>query len=240
MSRRSRPVITIVDDRPKGNQSKSQRSRRNRGRIYRTSRMKLYKRQPLALQQHHFVERNTVQDVIQIDTEASAVGLFKSFTLDHCNNASSYKDLFEYYKIDKIVVTFKYKGEALPAYNTIPGSNQMMNEVNPLLYFKVDHNDIASDPLITMQQSMRTRTKVLTNNESEFTITLKPAIQAEAYKSAIATTYIPKWGQWLSTADGSVPHYGLKAYAIGYRDANFNPGKIQVETKTYFSCKNNE
>lgn len=196
-------------------------------------------KRPLALSVHNFCERNTVQDLITVDTEASAVGMFKTFSLDQCNNASSYKDLFEYYKINKVVVTFKYKGEALPAILASTVSMNI-NEVNPLLYFKVDHNDASSDPLITMQQSMRTRTKVLTNNNSEFTITLKPAIQAEAYKSSIATTYIPKWGQWLNTADGSVPHYGLKVYAIGFRDPNFSPGKIQVETVTYFSCKNNE
>lgn len=197
-------------------------------------------KRPLALSVHNFCERHTVQELMTVNTEAAATGMFKTFSLDQCNNASSYKDLFEYYKINKVVVTFKYKGEAEPGTWSSTTSSRPINEINPLLYFKVDHNDAAADPLITMQQSMRTRTKVLTNSNSEFSIVLKPAIQSEAYKSAVATTYTPKWGQWLNTADGSVPHYGLKAYAIGYRDANISPGKIQVEFVTYFSCKNNE
>lgn len=224
------------------NASRGGRVRRGRPRKPRRSRQTQTPRirKPLALRQHDFVERKTLDLVMQVDTEAAAIGMFKTFTLDELNNSSSYKDLFEYYKINKVVVTFKYKSVPTPAYSNNAGGNTMINEINPILYFKVDHNDISSDPLITMQQSMKTRTKTLTNNESEFTITLKPAIQSEAYKSSVATTYIPKWGQWLSTDDGSVPHYGLKAYAIGFRDANFNPGKIQVEFKTYFSCKNNE
>lgn len=197
-------------------------------------------KRPLALSVHNFVERHTIQDTIQIDTETSAIGLFKTFTLDQCNNVGNYKDLFEYYKINKVVVTFKYKGEGEAASWSTTAGQYPVNEHNPLLYFKVDHNDVTADPIIGMQQSMRTRTKVLTNNNSEFSITLKPAVQSEAYKTALATTYIPKWNQWLSTNDGSVPHYGLKVYAIGYRGTTYNPGKIQVEYKTYFSCKNNE
>lgn len=197
------------------------------------------RKKPLALQQHNFVERKTLDLVMRVDTEANAIGMFKTFNLDEINNSTEYKNLFEYYKINKVVATFRYKSvaEAAAAGSQHGGAP---NEVNPLLYFKVDHNDVSADPLITLQQSTRTRTKQLTNNESEFSIVLKPAVQTEAYKSAIASTYVPKWGQWLSTDDGQVPHYGLKAYAIGFRSVNFSPGDIQVEFKYYVSFKNNE
>lgn len=196
-------------------------------------------RKPLALQQHNFVERGNSETTIQVDTEASAVGLFKEFNIDQMWNATYYKELFEYYKLNKVVVTFRYKSTPQPA-SLSGGTQPFFNELNPLIYFKVDHNDITADTLLTLKESTRTRTKQLTNNESEFSIVLKPAVQAEAYKSAIASTYVPKWGQWLSTNDGSVPHYGLKCYVVGYRDANYNPGKIAVSYKYYVSFKNND
>lgn len=86
---------------------------------------------------------------------------------------------------------------------------------------------------------MKTKSYVFTNNKSEFTITLKPAIQTEAYKSALASTYVPKWGQWLSTDDPTVPHYGLKAHCIG-PDNTAENGNLDIEYIIYFSCKNNE
>lgn len=233
---RMEPLIT-TRSMPKRKRSSTSYKRR---RTVKRRRKTMRRKKPLALQQHNFVERKTLDLVMQVDTEANAVGMFKAFNLDEVTNASNYKELFEFYKINKVVATFRYKSVASPAFVANAGSEFYPNEVNPLLYFKVDHNDVTADALIDMRKSSRTRTKQLSNNESEFSIVLKPAVQSEAYKSALASTYIPKWGQWLSCDDGQVPHYGLKAYAIGYRGTNFSPGNIQVEFKYYLSFKNNE
>lgn len=200
-------------------------------------------RKPLALMTHNFVERTNSTQIV-VAQESAAVGLFKDFSLSQCLNALEYTTLFEYYKINKAVVEFRYKGPSTPAYTTINGTgtqnNEIVNEVNPVLYFKVDHNDINADSLTKMKESMRTHEHQFTNNKPNFTITLKPAVQVEAYKSAIASTYMPKWGQWLSTADNSVPHYGLKCYAVAGLGSSANMGAIEVQTKIYFSAKCNE
>lgn len=227
-----------------GRPRKNPRSVGTQTRSFRTKRRKT----PLALQPHSFVER-TAPSVLVVANESSASGLFQPFTLDQCLQASSYKDLFEYYRIDKVVVEFRYKGAQTPAYTTVPATSsgsqasyamEINNEINPVLYFKVDHNDVSAQSLNDMKESMKTREVQLTNSKPNFTIQLKPALQMEAYKSSITTTYIPKWGQWLSTADGSVPHYGLKVYAVAGMANNANMGKIEVQYKIYFTCKNNE
>lgn len=201
-------------------------------------------RKPLALKTHNFVER-TAAETITVDDEGSAVGLFRYFQLSQINQVSSYTNIFEYYKINKVVVEFRYKSIGTPAYTSINGTgttnNEIVNEVNPVLYFKVDHNDTNADSLPELKESMKTREHQFTNHRPNFTITLKPAIQAEAYKTALASAYMPKWGQWLSVDDSSVPHYGLKAYAVaGTSGSSSNLGAIEVQTKIYFSCKCNE
>ena len=103
-----------------------------------------------------------------------------------------------------------------------------------------NHNDINPDPLLAMKESMKTHEHQFSNDKPNFTIQLKPAVQSEAFKSATATTYIPKWKQQLSTADGTIPHFGLKAYAIGFKNAYLDPGIIEVTYKMYFTMKNNE
>lgn len=194
---------------------------------------------PLALKPHNFCERHTATESLGIGTDASpGTGLQKSFNIGQIRNSSSYMDLFEYYKIDKVVVKFRYKGPGTQAYSNTTDV-VLHNEQNPILYFKVDHNDVDADGLGVMKDSMKTKAHVFTNNNSEFTITLKPAVQTEAYKSALATTYMPKWQQWLSTEDTTVPHYGLKAYCIGPNNTQSN-GALDIEYITYFSVKNNE
>lgn len=216
---------------------RSSSSRRPKGRARKRRRLSSRKT-AVALKPHTFVER-LPSDTLTINTESAATGLFKSFNLDQIAQASHYKALFEYYTINKVVVEFRYKSLD-PAYKGDASNYLAINEVNPVLYFKVDHNDISADTLSDMKESSKTREYQLSNSKPNFTIQLKPAVQAEAYKSSLTTTYIPKWGQQLSCVDGTVPHYGLKVYAIGHRDATWSPGSIEVNYKLYFTMKNNE
>lgn len=227
--------------------SRSSSSSRSRSGTPRTMRRRSYRyRKPLALKTHSFVERCQPQ-LLRVANESAAVGLFRNFALSQCLQVGNYTEIFEYYKINKVVVEFRYKGATRPAYTTLPAgnsttgtNNEIVNEINPVLYFKVDHNDITADSLSTLKESMRTREKQLSNNSPNFSITLKPAIQAEAYKTAITSAYRPKWNQWLSTTDDGVPHYGLKVYAVAGNGNNPNMGEIEVTSKIYFSCKCNE
>ncbi len=163
-------------------------------------------------------------------------GLFKKFELNTIKQQAQYAQIFEFYRIDKVVVTFRYKG----GNAGIASGSGMWNEVNPLLMFKVDHNDDTADSVATLKDSLKCKTHMFTNNNPEFSIQLKPATQDMIYRSATSTAYSPKWGQWIPTNDITVPHYGLKCYAIGYKSGSLNPGKLSVSYKYYVSFKNNE
>lgn len=212
------------------------RSARRIQRAFRRNRRR--RKKPLALQKHSFVERAVTEFNLVINTEASAVGHFETFSLSKMKQQSEYANLFEFYRIDKIVATFRYKGGTAGIASVAGGAN--WNESNPLLYFKIDHNDSTADTLATLKDSMKTKTHMFTNNTPEFSIQVKPAIQSEMYKSSVTTAYTPKWGQWIPTVDPTVPHYGLKAYAIGYKSGSYDPGSLSVTYKYYVSFKNNE
>lgn len=196
------------------------------------------KRTPLALKQHDFVERLAVNSTITVNTEAASTCVTRTFALNQIGQWNSYSDLFEYYKINKIVATFRYKGGNAPPPSDAVGIR--FNEVNPVLYFKVDHDDDTAQSMVTMKESSKTREHQLTNDKPNFTITFKPAVQTEIYKTSLASAYGPKWGVWLRTTDNNVPHYALKMHAIAYKDANFNPADVVVSYKMYISFKNNE
>lgn len=198
-------------------------------------------KKPLALKEHNFVERNVLENTITVaPNEATAVGLFRSFAFADIRQVAQYADIFEYYRINKVVVTFRYKSAgAIPASNNA-NVRPLVNEINPMLIFKVDHNDVNSDSIDVLKDSMKTRKKVIMNDNSEFSITLKPAVQTELFRSALSTATAPKWGQWISTIDDAIPHYGLKVYAVGSNNADSLNGNIHVTYKTYFTCKCNE
>lgn len=195
---------------------------------------------PLARQEHAFTER-----VIQeYNLGVNAAGLFQTFALQDIYNSASYQKLFEYYKLNKVIITLRYKAAMQSHQDSVVTANpgtQSVNEVNPIVWFKVDHNDVSAQSLADMKASTRTKEIQFTNNRPKIQIVLKPAILEEAYKSSVASTYVPKWGQWLTTQDPSVPHYGIKMYATGPAAAASGLyGSIVVEKQYYFTCKNNE
>ncbi len=192
------------------------------------------RKQPLALQKHTFMERGVTELVLS----PNGSGLFQTFQLNDIYNRASYQALFEYYTINKVVVTYRYKADGDPRRDVTQANQMGVNEANPLLYFKVDHNDASSDSLATMKASSRTRTFQFTNDKPELSIQIRPAVLNEVYKSSVASTYVPKWKQRLTTDDMTVPHYGLKSYAIAPGAAQY--GSIMVTMKYYFTMKNNE
>ena len=214
--------------------------RRHLGKKLRSGRMRRgrypYPRmsKPLARQSHTFTERVIEEQVLEVNSS----GLFMTFALQDIYNSVSYQKLFEYYQLNKVVVHVRYKADGNPRTDVNAATYMPVNEANPVLWFKVDHNDASSDTLDVMKASTRTKEVQLTNNKPNFSIVLRPSILQEAYKSSVASTYIPKWKQWLTMGDPTVPHYGLKMYATG-PGAHQN-GSCVVTRQYYFTCKNNE
>lgn len=198
------------------------------------------RRKPLALKQHAFCERAEASHNLAIGEETgsfAAVGHFQTFSLSKMRNAAEYAAIFEQYRIDKVVVTFRYKG-GKAGVATNPGNS--WNEVNPLLYFKVDHDDANTQTLDVLKDSMKTRTHMFTNDKPEFSIQLRPACLVEILKSGSTTVNSPKWGVWLNTTDEAVLHNGLKCFAVGYKSGSYDPGSLSISYKYYVSFKNNE
>ena len=197
-------------------------------------------KKPLALKTHTFCERSTITTNLQIGPEASAVGMIKEFSLNEIAQSGSYVDLFEEYQINKVVVNFRYKSTGQYGYET--GAALNMNEINPVLYFKVDHNDEVLEPLATLKQSTKCREFQFTNAKPNFDIVLKPAclMDVSNIHGALGIAHRPKWKQWLPMEEGSVSHFGLKAYCVAAASGAHVPGSLEVTYKIYFSAKNNE
>ena len=200
----------------------------------------------LALKTHTFVERTLTEDFMNVkQAPVPADGLHKSWSLAELRQATYYRNIFEQYKINKVVVTFRYKGVGTAA----GGTSHRPNEINPVLYIKRDHNDDQDstggnqESLSEMKDSSKTFEVQLTNNRPNFSMTIKPAILMEdsVYNGATGVQHMPVWGKWIDVKEDNINYYGLKAYAVGQGSSSADAlGKIEVSYKVYFSMKNNE
>lgn len=200
------------------------------------------RKKPLALKTHTFVERSG-SDQLDITADGLTGGLWKDFKLTDIPQYAQYCSIFELYTINKIVAEFRYKGPSAQARVSHVAGTTVVNEVNPVLYFKVDHNDADNDTLANLKLSMRTREHQFSNNKPNFTVTLKPAILIEDMniKGTTGVDYRPKWNQYITTDEANVEFYGLKCFAVaGTGGAGSSAGTIEVTYKTYFTCKNND
>ncbi len=211
-------------------------------RAWKRRRIRRAKSRPLALKTHTFVERSGV-DQLTITSDGLSGGLWKDFKLTDIPQYAQYCSIFELYTINKVVVEFRYKGVGAQArVNHVPNTT-VVNEVNPVLYFKVDHNDADNDTLANLKLSMRTREHQFTNDKPNFTIQLKPAILIEDMniKGTTGVDYRPKWKQYITTDEPNVEFYGLKCYAVASTGGGGSAaGTIEVTYKTYFTAKNND
>jgi len=213
-----------------------QRAFRGRRRVMRP------RKTPLALKPHTFVERSG-SDLMTISQDGLSGGLWKDFKLTDIPQYAQYCSIFELYTINKVVVEFRYKSIGALAYSASPSGTQLaVNEQNPVLYFKVDHNDADNDTFANLKLSMRTREHQFTNNNPNFTITLKPAILIEDQniKGTTGVDYRPKWGQYITTDEPNVEYYGMKAYCLSAAGTSNSSGSLEVTYKTYFTMKNND
>jgi hypothetical protein len=68
-----------------------------------------------------------------------------------------------------------------------------------------------------------------------YTIPVRPALLQEVYRTAVTTSYVPKWGQFVDLGTADVPHYGLK---IGWAYQPSTAYGAIVAWFTYtFACK---
>lgn len=200
-------------------------------------------RKPLALKPHNFVERfeENIRLVTPIvNTSGNLTNtISKKFSLDMITQHPQYGDLFDEYKINKIVATFRWSPSTYVVTNSTAAYS---SNLSPLLFFKVDHNDDSAQSLVELKKSMKTHYKMLKYDEP-FTMQLKPASQI-LVDANIGNTFTPKWNRWITTDVMDVNHLGLKLQVQVPTDVgsstNYDMGRIDIEYKMYFTMKCNE
>lgn len=150
-----------------------------------------------------------------------------SFPLAGVAQVASFQALFDQYKISHIQLRFMLRVD--------PSAQTAATATYPRLYYARDYNDL-NLPASLNELREYSKCKIVHLKPDRTTVVnLKPAVLQEMYKSAVTTGYSPKWKQWISMADTTVPHYGLKWGVDLFTNTNY---WLDVETVYWFQCKN--
>lgn len=196
----------------------------------------------LALQPHNFVEKFEQEIALNSSTLNSSGNLTNGygrfFKLDDIPQVASYKELFDSFKINKIVAEIRY--DYFYSVIDTANNNRPVNPIYPILLIKNDHNDVDENTYAQLLESEKSR-QVQLKPGTMISHVLKPAVQVEAYKTALSSAYQPKWNCELRTLDSATPHYGLKIQVkTGNGNVQVDLGKINITYKMYFTMKNAE
>ncbi len=199
------------------------------------------RKKKLALRAHRFVER--VEDRIPLNSSTLQadgtllVNYKRTFQMSDIPQWASYKALFDDYILSKVVLTMRFN-HMIATYTS---ATPIVNEIKPLLLIKTDHNDASTGvSWDDLKESEKARLVQMVGGKP-VTHVLKPAVQVEAYKTAIASAYCAKFNTSIRTVDDSVPHYGLKIQVkTAPGPAVYDFGSINLEYKYYFTMKNAE
>lgn len=149
------------------------------------------------------------------------------YQFGNVTTATDFTNLFEYYRITHIQMRAYLKVD--------PSAQSAATAIYPKIWYCMDHNDNSTPASINeLRERSDVKVKVLSPNRP-VKIDLKPSVLAETYRSAVTTTYSPKWKQWLPCENTNVPHYGFKYAIDDFTNTNY---KIDWEFIAFFECKN--
>lgn len=193
--------------------------RRRRYTRRRTMRRPLTQR---ALKVHHF-KRTFALDYITSAAGSDVLGAY-SFTLSQLPNYTEFTNLYDQYRINKILIKF------VPNVNSADvAAAATIAQFNTVL----DFND--ATPLGSLNACFEYGNWRMSRGTQIHTRIFRPSTLDATSTSGAITATNPTWRQWISTANSDVPHFGLKYCAeptAGNSDIDWRP-----YVTMYLSCK---
>lgn len=148
-----------------------------------------------------------------------------TFQLSDVANVSDFSNLFDHYRINKVVVRFWLRSD--------PGAQAAAGATYPKLYSVIDYDDSGLLSQTQMREHPNCRIRAMNPNRP-IVIAFTPATLQLTYLSAVASTFTPQFKKFVDMANTGVPHYGLKFNIDDLTNTNY---RVDVETCYYISCK---
>lgn len=201
---------------------RTMRRRTTRRRLPMRNRALSIRRPPVkALKVHHF-KRMYKGDPITTGGADIFIGL--NFALSYLPNATDFTNLFDQYRINKVVVKY------IP--NRTEASAGTASELEGQFTSVLDFND--ATPVASMNELYEYENFRLTRGTRIHTRVFTPASIDAIQGAPGIQTGNPTWKQWISTQYPDVPHFGMK---VGIEANPLGAIAYVPYVTLYFSCK---
>jgi hypothetical protein len=190
-------------------------------------------RRRVSLDYHAF---SRYQEAFDISTTATSEGFTYSFALIDVINYTEFTAMFDQYKIHKVV--FKIQMVSNPdAFLEVNGAVNSQNQTNwyPKIWYIRDYDAGGAETLSSIKERVGAKFFIMRPNK-EVSITLKPCVAVQTYKTLTAAGYGPK-RMWVDCANADVPHYGLQLVTDCLGNNPVNSFKFRVDVKFYLGFK---
>lgn len=159
------------------------------------------------------------------------------FTLASVVNATEFGQLFDLYRIDKVIVTYRLVNNP-DANNYLASASTAQANWYPTVWSIPDYDDNANENISEMKERIGVKNRVLFPNR-KMVFVVRPKVLVQTYRTAVSTGYAPKT-LFVDMATQDIPHYGLKTTIdfAGTPPTAAQQYKILQEFQYFFTCKN--
>jgi len=160
-----------------------------------------------------------------------------SFTLASVVNAGEFGNLFDLFRIDKVIVTYRLVNNP-DANNYLASASTAQANWYPTVWSINDYDDTAAENISEMKERIGVKNRILYPNK-KMVFVVRPKVLVQTYRTAVTTGYAPK-SLFVDMATQDIPHYGLKTTIdfAGVPPSATQQYKIVQEFQYFFTCKN--
>lgn len=162
-------------------------------------------------------------------------------SLNQLVQSSDFTNLFDQYRIRKVIVTFQMitnpdSAAYTNAYAQVNTGGITLTNWYPKIWYIPDYDGGSDETIASIKERQGVRCKILRPN-SVVRISFVPKCRVLTYSTSTSTGYAPKNIQ-IDMSDTAVEHHGLK-YVIDTNQqdpTDAYPFKFVIEKKLFFTC----
>lgn len=159
-------------------------------------------------------------------------------TLSQLYNVSEFGALYDQYRINFVVVKIIWRSTSVSMMET---QDRPTYIGAPYCIWTLDRDDTNTPTSVNqIREYAQSKQHYFSDAKRVLYIKWKPNTLTDNYQSPVATSYTPKWKQWIDIADGgATAYYGVKYALISPNGGNPNAAAyFDIEATYYFQMRN--
>jgi len=168
-----------------------------------------------------------------IVSSSTAVLFAVAFCLADLAQAASWTAIFDQYRIDRVLVRFKSRNNAVSVFNIASPNGSV-----PSGFVVIDRDDSAAPASLAALQEYDTAEYF--QGENDVLVEIGPSITPAIYASGAFSAYAVEQGEhlWVDVANTSVPYYGIKGGLSGLTNTTTSSWVWDITAEYIVSFKN--